>query len=77
MKDPCEEEKFGGPKQKPELPEEMAEEEINARQVRRDHTRMLTAIQIAACAAVLAAAVFLRLNGGDLYRSVATGMCPR
>ena len=37
---------------------------------RRGATKVLTMIQIIACAAVLAAAIALRLAGGELYRSV-------
>lgn len=33
-------------------------------------TRLLTIVQIIACAAVLAAAVFLRFNGGAVYQNV-------
>lgn len=37
---------------------------------RKGSTRLLTTIQIVACAAVLAAAVALRLNGGTAYQNV-------
>lgn len=37
---------------------------------RRGTTRLLTTIQIIACTAILAAAVALRLNGGEVYQNV-------
>lgn len=46
------------------------EENENEAPGRRGSTRLLTAIQIGVCGAVLVAAIALRIYGGDLYASV-------
>lgn len=58
---PEEEEEYGDPEE-PEREREAPD--------RRGATRLLTIIQITACAAVLIAAIALRVSGGALYQSV-------
>lgn len=42
----------------------------NGPQTRRGSTRLLTMIQITACAVILVAAIGLRLDGGEMYQKV-------